>query len=130
MFREKNSEKGLAGIYHSYGYYLHKNTGVSQEKLAKHLCLNKSSVTRHLSFLENEGYIIRKPNPDDKRELLVYPTEKFENELYPDVLEVGRKWRESVLSDLSEDEKEKLLELLIKLAERSKEAVFNEDCEK
>ncbi len=130
MFREKNSEKSLAGIYHSYAFYLHKNHGVSQDMLAKHLCLNKSSVTRHLSFLENEGYIIRKPNPSDKREMLVYPTEKFDNELYPDILEVSRKWREKVLSDLSEEEKEKLLVLLEKLAERSKEAVLSEGGEK
>lgn len=127
MFREKNFSKELPGIFHSYAYYLNNHRGVSQENLAKHLCLNKSSVTRHMTSLENEGYIVRRPNPEDKREMLVFPTEKFDTELYPEVAKVGKLWREAIFSALTENEQELLSDLLEKVANKAKETALSEE---
>ena len=50
--------------------------GISQEKLAKMIYINKSNVTRNLAVLEKNGYIERRPAENDKRVMLVFPTQK------------------------------------------------------
>ena len=52
--------------------------GRSQEELARELCLNKSTVTRNLGYLEERGYIRRELPANDRRRLFVYPTEKMQ----------------------------------------------------
>src|SRR5699024_1205899 len=79
---EKLKEYGLTGIHHTYILNICRNPGISQEKLAKMIYVNKSSVTRQLARLELKGYVKRIPSTSDKRELLIYPTEKT-NEVYP-----------------------------------------------
>ena len=56
IYRTQQSKDNLPGIYHSYVFAITGNPGLSQDKLAKHMCINKSSVTRHLACLEKEGY--------------------------------------------------------------------------
>jgi len=55
IYRTEKSSLGIPGIYHSYILCICKNPGENQESLAKMLCINKSSVTRHLTYLENTG---------------------------------------------------------------------------
>ena len=48
----------------------------SQEQLVKEIYVHKSSVARQLALLEQNGFITRSACPSDRRQLLVYPTEK------------------------------------------------------
>ena len=50
--------------------------GLYPRELAKELNLSRSTVTRFLDSLEREGYLIRKPEETDGRELQVHPTKK------------------------------------------------------
>lgn len=109
---------GLLGIHHSYILAITNNPGMSQDRLAKHLCLNKSSVTRHLSCLEKEGYVIRRPSEADKRETLVYPTEKM-REIYPEVLRITREWNSLVSEGFTAEELECFNRLIEKMLGRS-----------
>ncbi len=116
MYRSDNSPEDLPGVFHAYIFAIHKNPGMPQEWIAKHLFFNKSTVARHLSQLENAGYIYRESSPTDKRELLVYPTDKMEK-FYPEVVAITHKWYETITSDISEEEMlvfEKTLEKLLK----------------
>ncbi len=54
-----------------------RHPGCSQEELADELCVNKSTVTRNMNYLEENGYIVRRSLPQDKRQLAVFPTEKM-----------------------------------------------------
>ena len=59
IYRGQQLPGELPGIYHSYILTISRSPGMTQDWLARYLCVNKSSVTRHLSHLEKEGYIER-----------------------------------------------------------------------
>jgi len=120
-YREQElADTGLGGGQTSYLITLYHHPGISQEELAKHLNVNKSSVTRQLSALEEKGYIIRKPNPDDRRSMLVYPTEKA-LALQERMRQVLQGWREYLTADFTEEEKENLSRLMLRIADRAED---------
>ena len=58
---------GLKGCHASYLSEICACPGISQDKLAQRICINKSNVARQASALEEDGFIIRKPSTADKR---------------------------------------------------------------
>ena len=44
--------------------------------LAEMLKVSKPMITAHITSLENKGYIIKRPSPQDKRAYYILPTEK------------------------------------------------------
>lgn len=68
-----------------------REPGRSQEELARELCLNKSTVARSLTYLEEHGYVRREMIPGDKRRLAVHPTEKM-LVLHPRVKAASAEW--------------------------------------
>lgn len=81
------------------------NPGMTQDQISKHLCIDKSNVTRRLATLEENGYIERKPMESDKRNMVVYPTEKAMS-VIKYVKEINQNWQDYITSDLTEEEKE------------------------
>lgn len=55
------------------------NEGLSQEDLVKTFGLNKSTVANSLRSLEEQGYILRKVNPNNRRKNQIFATEKGKN---------------------------------------------------
>ena len=43
----------------------------NQEEIRQFIQIDRSAITRHLKFLEEKGYVIRKRNKDNARELIV-----------------------------------------------------------
>ena len=125
LYRTEQSSLNLQGIYHSYILAICNNPGMTQAFLSKHLCKNKSSVTRHLSFLEKEGFIIRKESSKDKRESLVYPTQKTLDVL-PEIKEITLRWNSLLAEDISEEQLSVFHSLLDKMLNKSKEIVYKE----
>ena len=72
----KVPESELLPHHHSLVFFICKEEGRSQEALAKALFLNKSTVARTLTYLEEKGYVLRRSSEADKRITLVYPTGK------------------------------------------------------
>ena len=122
-YRTTHSTEGLPGIYHSYVVAICRNPGWSQEKLSRHLCINKSNITRHLAYLEENGYIERRTSEKDKRELLVYPTEKMLGSL-PDVTRVSREWNALLTEGLDENELAAFLSVLERLSDRARDLLY------
>lgn len=116
---------GLQGVHHSYILAIVNHPGMSQDRLAKHLCLNKSNVTRHLAGLEKLGYVERRTSESDKRETLVYPTVKMQ-EVYPEVLRVTREWNAMISEGLTQEELECFERLIEKMLGRSLELIGRE----
>ena len=98
-----------------------REPGQSQEQLAKNIFVNKSQVTRHLAYLEEKGYIPRKPG-EDKRVLLVYPTEKAFAVL-PRIREIFRDWNEWLTAGFTPEEQE----LFVALMQRAKDRAVSYD---
>ncbi len=126
IYRSQKSSLGLPGIYHSYVFAICREPGQSQDALAKHLCVNKSSVTRHLSCLEKEGYIERVVSKEDKRETLVYPTQKM-LDILPEVTAITKQWNTLVADGISDDELEIFNKIMDRMLERSIEIINMEE---
>ena len=77
-----------------------------------------------LRILEEKGLITRQQDMEDRRVWRVYPTEKMQ-ELLPCVRSVMREWNEYLLEELSEEERETLVQLLEKVTKRANEAAQN-----
>lgn len=104
LYREKAlAGTGVGPYENAYLFHICHHPGISQETLARELYVNKSSVTRHLTHLESEGFLYRKPDDSDRRALLVYPTEKA-MEILPRLREVGAEWEKLLTAGLSESE--------------------------
>ena len=118
-YRERElADTGLAGCQTPYLMALYRHEGLTQEELARYLNVNKSSVTRQLAALEEKGYIRREPDPQDRRSLLVYPTEKA-NELRERMRHVLRDWSDYLTADFTEAERETLSRLMSRVADRA-----------
>lgn len=119
---EKLKADGICACHHAFILIISKNPGRSQEELTREICLNKSTVARALNHLENCGYITRTPNPDDKRQFLVYPTDKM-LEILPEVRAIAREWNDCIAEGISEEELEIFHSVLNRMEEKAKSIV-------
>ncbi len=111
-------EKGLNGYQSSYIIHVCERSGIAQEELARHLHVNKSSVTRQLTMLEEHGYVTRRQSEDDKRQTLVYPTEAAYG-ILPYAHRVHDDWNAYLAADLTAEEREAFLKIMGKVADRA-----------
>lgn len=122
-FRENElADTGLAGCQTPYLTTLYRQPGISQEEMARSLNVNKSSVTRQLAVLEEKGYVRREPSATDKRILLVYPTDKA-LELKDRLFRCYGDWNSYLTQDFTEEEKEMLSSLMVRIAQRAEDYV-------
>lgn len=126
IYRTQQSSEQMPGIYHSYVFAICASPGLSQDKLAKHLCINKSSVTRHLSCLEKDGYVERRVSETDKRETLVYPTQKM-LDILPEVMKITSEWNALMAEGISEEELEVFHSIMDKMLEKSMKIIYSGD---
>uniref|UniRef100_I2Q3K2 Transcriptional regulator n=1 Tax=Desulfovibrio sp. U5L TaxID=596152 RepID=I2Q3K2_9BACT len=53
-----------------------ENPGLTQEALSKSLKVDRAATARTLFELEGQGYVLRREDAADRRQKLVFPTEK------------------------------------------------------
>ena len=111
---------GLKSCHASYLTEICAKPGISQDGLARIICLNKSNVARQAAILEEDGFIIRKPSAADKRVVELYPTEKT-LELMPQISQVLKSWETRIADSLTEEERQSLSDLLAKMKDRATE---------
>ena len=109
---------GLKGCHASYLTEICTNPGLSQDRLARLICINKSNVARQVATLEEEGFIIRKPSIADKRVMELYPTEKT-LELLPQISQVQTQWEACLTQDLTEEEHALFSKILSRIKDRA-----------
>lgn len=119
QYRSDNlAQFGLKSIHASYLTEICANPGISQDRLAKLIFINKSNVARQAAVLEEEGFVRRVPSAADKRVMELYPTEKT-LEIVPRINEMLLCWENCITHDLSEEEKELITALLGKMSSRA-----------
>ena len=127
-FREKElADTGLAGCQTPYLTALCRRPGITQEELAQELSVNKSSVTRQLCSLEENGYVRREASPCDRRSLLVYPTEKT-YAVMGRIFSCYGEWNEYLTQDFTDEEKAELSRLMLRIADRAAAYVKGGSC--
>jgi DNA-binding MarR family transcriptional regulator len=122
LFRAKRLEgTGVDASNYFYLFYICRNPGISQEALSRALYVNKSSVTRHLARLEAAGLLTRTPSPEDRRALLVSPTEKA-LAMLPFLREIGGDWLRALTQGFTEAETAQFESLLARALENAERA--------
>lgn len=122
LFRmEEYEELGIGSYQDSYLVDICKHPGVTQEQLSKIMYVHKSNVARQVGSLEEKGFVERRPDPSDRRNLLLYPTEKAAAAMGR-IQEAHAAWRELLLQGFSEEERELAGKYLERLAENAKRA--------
>ena len=112
---------GITQCQHPYILLICREPGIPQEKISREICVNKSSVTRQISILEERGLIVRKQDQSDRRVWRVYPTQRMQ-EVLPHVRQVMREWNEYLLEEFSDEERERLIAALEILSQRAQKA--------
>lgn len=119
---EQISNEELCACHHSFLLAVGGTPGLTQEQLAKRLCLNKSTVTRALNQLEEKGYLERRQDASDKRVYRIFPTELCK-ELLPRVRQIARDWTACITQGVSEEELAHFYAILERLEQNAKETV-------
>ncbi len=127
MYRaDKLDDTELTACHHAYVLAIANHPGISQEALARHICLNKSNVTRTLTYLEDHGFVERHQSETDKRVTLVYPTEKM-LAAYQKVKRLANEWNDYLSADLTEEERALFQRTLEKISLRAQTYIDNKE---
>ena len=87
---------------------------MTQQQLADQLQKDKNSVTKLVDAIERKGFVVRRPNPDDRRSNTLVLTEKAET-LKPGAKQKGISILDKMLEGISEEELRSFLVTLRKL---------------
>ncbi|MBZ2175567.1 MarR family transcriptional regulator [Schnuerera sp. xch1] len=105
--------------------------GISQEKLSSYLSIDGSNTTRAIKKLEQEGYVIRRPDENDKRIKRIYLTDKA-IDIKPKVLDLMNKWENKLLNNLTGMEGQVFVDLIKRMGhsivDNNRCAICDKDC--
>lgn len=95
--------------------FLLQKSPCNQIAVQEKLRIDQAALTRHFKILESEGYVTRKRNPLNQREVLVELTQEAKNQLLVNPPKHHLRVKEQMESILSTTEQRKLITLLTKL---------------
>ena len=113
---------GIEMIHESkYLMQIYNNKGLSQDDLASLFGQSKGTIAKHLRTLEDEGYIIRQVDDNNRRKYILNTTEKG-NKLAVLKINELKEWNDKVgVSSLDEDTLQKIRQIARKSEEILKE---------
>ncbi|MEN6395780.1 MAG: MarR family transcriptional regulator [Methanoregula sp.] len=89
-----------------------KKQNVMQDTLARHFHIDKGAVARAVIKLVHAGYVRRIPDPENRRAVRLFLTEKGE-QIAPEIEKIDREWEEMMYSSLTKEDR-LLFSLLIR----------------
>lgn len=115
--QHKYMKKKFAGLdlFHDVRYlmFIYDNPNCSQDDLVNMFCQSKGNVAKVLKKLEDEGFIERKTNPENRRKYMLTVTEKGAD-LAPKYREISKQWEKEVgITDADEEFKKRLKEIAV-----------------
>ena len=122
----KISADDLQSCHYAFVLTICREPGRSQEEIAKELCVNKSTVTRHLNYLEEADYIIRTPLPNDKRQFSVFPTEKMLSVL-PEIRMASMEWMTLISQGIPQEDLDIFDSVLSRMEEKARELIEKQE---
>ncbi|HAS89303.1 MAG TPA: MarR family transcriptional regulator [Desulfovibrio sp.] len=114
--------KSLGITYGQIGFIVQaiRHPGRSQDELSTILSVDKAATARAVAKLVKLGLLSREENPENKRQKLVFPTEKA-IDISEDLSRELMSSNQLMLDGLSKEEAEKLMELMVKVIDTSRE---------
>jgi Transcriptional regulators len=111
---------GLAGCQYLFLLALNRHNGVSQEKISDFMKIDKTTTAKSIKALENNGFVVRQVDAEDKRAYKVFLTQKAVDVL-PVIRKTMRKWEDMVISDISKDDYIFVEKILSKMAGKARQ---------
>ncbi|MFW5976588.1 MAG: MarR family winged helix-turn-helix transcriptional regulator [Bacillota bacterium] len=93
---------------------LYKEEGINQHRLCKIYDLDKAGVNRSMKKLKENGYIIKKPDTEDKRKKKIFLTEKAEK-FKPRLIEILESVENQVRKNLTQGEINEFIKIIKKI---------------
>jgi DNA-binding MarR family transcriptional regulator len=97
---------------------LAKEQNLMQDRFVRHYHLDKGTIARAVRKLEDGGYVRRITDPDNRRAVRLFLTEKGE-EVIPLLRDINREWERQVSTGLSKPEIVALHSLMRQVARNS-----------
>lgn len=123
---KKYSKYNIGSGQYMFLIQLYANDGLSQEELSSRLNIDKGTTARAIKKLEDEGYIIREIDEDDKRAYKIFLTEKAK-EIKKGFFEILRQWNDILTSGLNVEEVEIVLKLMKKISNNNFSSYYKEE---
>ena len=96
-----------------YIMMIYENPNISQDDLVIMSGQSKGNIAKALKKLEDEGYIEREINPDNRRKYMLKTTSKGD-ELVPKVRQISKDWEKEVgITEEDNELKKRLMEIAI-----------------
>ena len=108
------SEYGIGSGQFMFLLELYINDGKNQEEIAETLKIDKGTTARALKKLEEQGFVTRIKDENDKRSNKIYLNDKAKD-VREGVLDVLNDWIKEITKSLTEEEEEMLKSLLEKV---------------
>jgi DNA-binding MarR family transcriptional regulator len=115
---KKLKDFDITGGELSFFIYIVDMEGITQEELSNHLKINKSTTAKAVKSLEKKGYVTKKIYDKDKRSYNLYPTKKAV-ELRKQMRKLAFSWNDILLCDMEKKDKQRVYELIVKMAENA-----------
>ena len=116
---------GISGRLIPYVMFICNNPATTQEAIARTFHIDKGAVARTIALLMEKGLVVRKENPDNKRENLLFPAEEM-LKISERVRDAEDELEEVLNHGLSTAEQEQMEVLLEKMASNLIQAVGKE----
>lgn len=111
---------GIGTAEFDFIHLVRHKPGITQAEIRETLKIDKGAAARRAASLEAKGYLVRKPNPEDKRSQLLFATEKAE-ELKNSKASIEDAFYDWLIADLSEADRREFCRILDILYWKSKE---------
>ena len=112
--------EGIGTAEFDFIHLFRHKPGITQAEIRETLKIDKGAAARRAASLEAKGYLVRKPNPEDKRSQLLFATEKAE-ELKNSKASIEDAFYDWLIADLSEADRREFCRILDILYWKSKE---------
>ena len=110
-FNRRAQDLGLTQAQWRALAYLSRNEGINQACLAEHLDVQPISTARLIDRMQASGWVERRPDPQDRRAVRLYLTEKAQP-LLARIWSLAAQTQAEALAGLSEDRYRRLMQAL------------------
>jgi len=98
--------------------YLYHHPGCMQEAITRHFTIDKGTVARAIRRLEEEGYVIKEIDPENRRAVCLRLTEKA-LAVCEEIHAIESAWEERLFSDYDPDTRIIITEQILRLTQQS-----------
>ena len=103
-FNKRLRPYGLTNMQHLVLEGLWYQPGVTATELSRLLILDKATLSGVLERMTDTGWIVKEPDPEDRRIQRIYPSEKA-NRLKPELIEERQESNKEILDNFSPEER-------------------------